>query len=289
MELLKIIFDSWQFNLAMSLVFSVLLIQFYKLAVKETQCEGASTIILQLVAGISVLFFVPFFSFRFPNDLWIYLLLLLATIFYAINDRMQTTVRKNLDVSVYTILNQLSKVFMVLYGITLFHEPVVMNKLVGGGLILLGNVLLFYRKGKLKFNKNVILSVTASFFMATALMIDVGISKQFNLPFYVMLTLIIPGGFIFLTGRHSLGEISKEFKSNRQKYYIITGISWGLLLLFSIRALQAAEIIFIAPLLATSVLLNVLVASVMHKEKSGLAKKIIAAVIVILGIFVMVY
>jgi len=289
MELLKIIFDSWQFNLAMSLVFSVLLIQFYKLAVRETQSDGASTIILQLIGGLSVLLLMPFFPFRFSSDLRIYLLLLLATIFYALCDRMQTTVRKNLDVSVYTILNQLAKVFMVLYGITLFHEPIVVNKLIGGGLILLGNVLLFYRKGKLKFNKNVILSVLASFFMATAFVIDVDISRHFNLPFYVMLTLIVPSCFIYLAERHSPDEIVRELKSSRQKHYLVTGIAWGLMILFSIRALQTAGIVFIAPLLATSVLLNVLLASVIHKEKSGLTKKIIAAIIVILGIFIMVY
>ncbi len=289
MEEVKIILNSWQFNLVSSLVFAVLFIQFYKLAVKETTDEGISTIIMQGVAGISILALAPFLPFIFTGDFKVYALLVLASIFYAINDRLQVTVRRNLDVSVYTILNQLAKVFMVMYGILVFREDIVGNKLVGGGLILLGNIIIFYRKGKIKFNKNILLSVIASFFMATALMIDVDISKHFNLPFYIMLTLIIPGIFIFIREKQSFKNIKKEFESNRKNYYLITGIAWGLMIFFSIRALQLGEVIFIAPLLALSVLLNVIVASVLHKEKSNLIRKIIAAIIVIFGIFIMTY
>jgi uncharacterized membrane protein len=289
METLITILNSWQFNLLGSLFFGVLFSQFYKLAVKETNKEGASTIILQVIAGISILIFIPFFQFRFSADYKIYLLLALATIFYALNDRLQTTVRKNLDVSVCVILHQLSKVFMIFYGVVIFQEGIIFNKLFGGGLILLANVLLFYRKGKIKFNKNVILSILASFFSATALMIDVDISKQFNLPFYIMLTLIVPAIFIYIFEKHSVNNIIQEFNSDRKKHYLITGISWGIMILFFIRALQAEKVIFIAPLLAISVLLNVLVASILHKEKSNLARKIIAAIIVIVGVAIMVW
>lgn len=287
MEMITI-FNSWQFNLAMSLPFAVIFLQFYKLAVKETSNEGASTIILQVVGGVSILALAPFFSFQFSHDIRVYMLLLLAIFFYALNDRIQTTVRRNLDVSVYTILNQLVKVFMVLYGIIIFNEAVTSSKLIGGGLILVGNVLLFYRKGKLKLNKNVLLSVAASFFMATALIIDIDISRQFNLPLYIMTTLTVPAIFIYILGGHSSKKIIAEFKTSRRNYYLVTGISWGLMILFNFRALQVTEVIFMAPLLATSVLLNVIIASILHKEKTGLAKKIIAAAVVIFGIFIMI-
>jgi drug/metabolite transporter (DMT)-like permease len=273
----------------MSLFFAVFFMQFYKLAVKETSSEGASTIILQVVAGLSILLFMPFFSFHLSDDIMVYLLLILAMVFYALNDRMQTTVRKNLDVSAYTILDQLVKVFMILYGIIIFKEDAAVGKLLGGGLILTGNVLLFYRKGKLKFNKNVILSVLASFFMATAAIIDIDISRKFNLPFYIMITLIVPAIFIYIFEKHSHITIIDEFNTSRKKHYLITGISWGMVIFFNIRALQATEVIFMAPLLATSVLLNVIIASILHKEKKGLAKKITAATIVVLGMLAMIY
>lgn len=104
-----------------------------------------------------------------------------------------------------------------------------------------------------------------------------------------MVTLIIPAFLIYIVEKHSVEEIAEEYNSKRKNYYLITGISWGALIFFIIRAFQTSEVIFIAPLLATSVLLNVLVASILHKERTNLSRKIIAAIMVILGVFIMTY
>ena len=289
METFKIIFNSWQFNLGMDLFFSVLFIQYYKLAVVNSQKEGASTIILQTIAGISVLFLAPFFLFKFPNNFFTYFLLVTATIFYALNDRIQTTVRKNLDVSVYTILNKLCNVFIIVYGIVLFKEDIKVLQLLGGFLIVFGNIILFYQKRKIKLNKNILLGILAPFILATALIIDVDISKNFNLPVYIAITFIFPAILIYFFGKHSVKEIKEEFFSSDKKYYLITGISWGLLMFFEIRSLQSMNVSLMSPLLATSVLLNVIVASVLHNEKEDLVKKIVAAMLVILGVSIIVH
>ena len=218
MEIFKIVFNTWQFNLGMFLFFGVISNQYFKLAVKNTSKENISTIIMQIVAGASVLIFVPFFAFKFPSDPKIYLLLLLGSIFYAFGDRTQVTVRKNLEVSVYSILGQMVKVFLVLYGILVFKEEIIATKLIGGGLILLGNILIFYQKGKLKLNRYALLSFATSFFCATGMIIDVSISKNFNFPFYIMLTFIVPGFFIYLVRRFSFSELKTEFNSSRKKY-----------------------------------------------------------------------
>lgn len=52
-----------------------------------------------------------------------------------------------------------------------------------------------------------------------------------------------------------------------------------------IRSLQLGEAVFIAPLLAVSVFLNVVMAYFIHNEKSGFLKKIIVAIIIIIGIY----
>lgn len=282
---LKYIINTWQFNIVAFLFVSVIFTQYYKLAVTNIKRDGIALIILQCIGGISILVLIPFFPMKFSNDLKIYGLLLIAIIFYTINDRMQTTVRKNLEVSLYTILNQLSKVFLIIYGILVFKQEIVLLKLFGGGLIFFGTAALFYREGKFTFNKYVLLAVLASFFVATGITIDVGISTQFNLPIYIMLTLIVPSLIIFIAERFSFKEIYLEFLSSRKKYYIITGISWGLLILFTIRALQLGEAIFIAPLLAVTVFLNVVAAYFLHKEKSNFVKKVIIAIIIIIGIY----
>ncbi|MFA6194753.1 MAG: EamA family transporter [Patescibacteria group bacterium] len=285
MELIKTILNSWQFNTILAVIFAVLYVQTYKLAVKDTKKEAIATIIWEFLGGLSVLLLLPFFSFKFSIDPKVALLFLAANIFYTLNDRIKTTARKNLEVSTFSIIDQLSKVFLIIYGIALFHNPIIATKLIGGALIILGNIALFYHKNKLVINKYVLLSILASFFMATALIIDVDISKRFNLPFYVMLTLMIPALFNYAIERCPLKDITNEFNTERKKYYIISGIASGPMIFFTIRALQLGQVAFIAPLLATAVLLNVLIASIVHKEKTHLIKKIILAVVIITGIY----
>lgn len=285
MELIKIVLNSWQFNVVAAVVSAVLYVQYYKLAVKDTQREGVATIILEFIGGIGALILMPFFVFKFSFDLKVVVLFILANIFYTLNDRIKTIARKNLEVSVFSIIDQLSKVFLIMYGIILFHNPIIATKLIGGALIIFGNVALFYHKKKFAINKYVLLSVFASFLMATALIIDVDISKRFNLPFYVMLTLIIPAIFNYAIERCPIKDITNEFNSNRKKYYIISGLVSGPMIFFTIRSLQLGQVAFIAPLLATTVLLNVLVASAMHKERVNLIKKIAVAIAIIIGVY----
>ena len=280
------ILNTWQFNLVGFLIFNVLFFQFYKLAVKEAKNDGAATILLQTIAGITILIIAPFFSFTLPSDPKIYWLLFAACIFYAINDRLQTTARKNLEVSLFSILNQFLNVFLIIYGFTLFQEPVTAGKIIGTILILLGNVLLMYKKGQFSLNKYAFISILASLSLATAFSIDIGISDNFNLPFYIMFTLIVPGLFIALLERISPRAIIKEANKISLKHYITAGSAWSLSIFFSLRSFQFGDVSTVVPFQATAVLINVIIAFYLLKESDQIYKKIVATLLVIIGVTV---
>jgi len=279
------IFNTWQFNLAGYLVSVVVFYQFYKLAVRNAVKDGAATITLQLLAGIASLILVPFFAIQFPTDPKYWWLLLGACVFYALNDRLQTTARKNLQVSVFTIVNQLSTVFLFVFGFTLFKEPFNLNKFIGVLLILGANILLRYSKGKLEFNKYIIYGVFATLSFAIAMSIDIDISTVFNLPIYIMLTLVVPAVFLFFAEKIKMSEIKTEFNGKDRKYYIITSIAWTLAIFFSLRSFQLGEVTTVVPLQASSVLINVLIAYFVLGEKKDEIKKIVSALLVIAGIY----
>jgi uncharacterized membrane protein len=279
------IINSWWLNLIGYLVCAVIFSQYYKLAVKNTKRDGAATILLQLIAGLSILMLAPLLPFDLPDNPKTYLLLIVASVFYALNDRMQTTARKNLQVSLYVILDRLSAIFLIIFGFTIFRNPFVIEKVVGASLILLGNFIILYKRGKIELNRYVILSILATLTFAIAVSIDIGISKNFNLPFYIMLTLVIPAFMISIAEKISLNEILSQYSSKDRKYYLITGVSWGLLIFFLLGAYQFGQVTVVAPLAATSVLINVLVAYVFLKEQDHKIKKITAALVTILGAY----
>lgn len=279
------ILNTWQFYLIGYLVFIVLFYQGYKLAVRHAKRDGAATILLQAIAGGSLLLLTPLFPFNLPGNIFFYVLLILACLFYAINDRLQTTARKHLEVSVFTIINQLSIVLLIIYGFVFFKEPFVQGKALGALLVLGGNFLLFYKKGGLKFNRFSIIAIFSTIAFSIAVSIDISNSHNFNLPFYIALTLLIPALFIFMADRVPVKAVVKEFNSPARKYYVITGICWGLAILFSLRAFQLKDVATVVPLEATSVLLNVLLAYIVFSERDDRIKKVIAAILVIIGIY----
>ncbi|MFA6467029.1 MAG: EamA family transporter [Patescibacteria group bacterium] len=279
------LFNTWQLYIVGYLVSVVIFFQYYKLAVKEAKNDGAATILLQVIAGLSILIFIPFFPIQFPTEIKFYIILSIASIFYALNDRLQVTARKHLEVSVFSILNMLKTFFLFVFGLLFFKENFIISKMLGALLILLGNGFLFYKKGKFKFDKYAIISIIATFIFAIAMSIDIGISKKFNLPIYISFTLLIPALILFLFGRQKFNDIVIEYNSVSKKHYFITGIFWGLTVLFTLRAYQLSSVTTIAPILATSVLLNVIVAYIFHKEKEHFIRKIVISALIFFGVY----
>lgn len=275
----------WLFFVFMYIILAVTFNQFYKIVTKNSKSDGTLTVLLQLLAGINTLLLYPFFEFKFPNDWKVCLFLVIACIFYAISDRMNTTVRKNLEASTFSIIKQLSTVFMIATALLFFREKLVWKKIIGAGLIIFSNILIFYKKEKQKLDKYVILGTFSNIAFSIALFLDVNISNNFNLAFYVASTLLIPALFIIISEKIKLSNIKKEFQTGNKKAIIITSICWGTAIIFELKAYQLGDVSSVAPLCALTVIGNVIAGYLFFNEKNDLLKKIIAAFLIIISIF----
>lgn len=275
----------WTLYVFLYIILAVGYTQFYKVVTKTSKSNGTLTVLLQFIAGIVALLFCPFFKFTFPTDWKIYLFLCVACIFYAITDRINTTVRSGLETSTFSIIKQLSTVFMMLAGLLFFKEPFVLKKIIGAGLIIFSNILIFYKKGNNKLDKYVLLGVLANIAFSIALFLDVNISENFNLSFYIALTLLIPALFISIAEKVRLSDIKSEFIQGNKKAIIATSLCWALMIITQLKAYQIGDVTTVAPLFTLTVIGNVLVGYIFLKERENLPKKIIAALIIIVSIF----
>lgn len=276
--------NTWWFNIITYLLLSVMYSQFFKLATKNSKNDGALTILLQFLSGFVILLFIPFFSIQFPNNLKTYILLGISCIFYAIADRANTTSRRGLEVSTYSILNQMSTVFTFMWGIIFFKESLIIKKVFGAFLILIGNISILYKKRKFQWNKYVLIRLLGDLSLSIALLIDVGISDQFNLPIYICITMLIPALITIVAEKVKIKDIKTEFINCSKLAIFVLSASCGLISLTMIRAYQFASVTTIAPLCSLTTILNVLVAYIVFKEHDSIIKKIIASILIILGI-----
>lgn len=279
-----ILLNNWIVQVIMYLLLATVFTQFYKISTKTMQKTGALTVILQVLAGLTVLLLCPFFEFKFPTDTKIYIMLGISILFYTISDRVNTTVRSGIEASTFNILQQLSTTFMIFAGLIFFKEEFILIKFLGAMLIIFSNILIFYKKGKIQFNKYIALGILSNISYTIALFLDVNNSDNFNLPFYVAITLMIPSILVIIFDRVKPSEIKNELMKGNKKAIIITALSWGIMIVSQLRAYQLQKVSIVAPLCALTVILNVIVGYLFLKEKDNMLKKIIAAILIIISI-----
>lgn len=276
--------DNWILCVALYLVLATAFTQFYKIATKTLKKPGALTVLLQVISGLIVLLLIPFYEIKFSADPYVYIMLGLAIIFYAISDRINTTVRSGIEASTFSILKQLSTTFMIFAGLLFFKEEFILTKFIGAMLIIFSNILIFYKKGKFEFNKYILFGILANISFTIALFLDVNISNNFTLPIYVGITLIVPAILISITEKIKLSEIKEEFINGNKKAIIITSVCWGTAILAQLRAYQLGDVTTIAPLCALTVILNVIVGYLFQNEIDNMLRKIISAILIIISV-----
>lgn len=278
------VLSNWPICVILYVILETTFTQFYKVTTKTLVKPGALTIVLQLTAGITALLLSPFFGFHFPSNGYTYIMLGFSVIFYGLSDRINTTVRSGIEASTFSMLKQLSTTFMVFAGLLFFKEEFVWTRFMGAMLIIFSNVILFYQKGKFKFDRYILLGILANITYTIALFLDVNISNEFNLPFYVATTLMIPAFLTIFIERINPSQIKEEMVKGNKKAILITAISWAMMIIVQLRAYQLGDVTIIAPLCALAVMANVIVGFLFFHEKDNLIRKVISAIIIIISI-----
>lgn len=276
--------SNWLMYVVLYVVLATLFTQFFKVTTKTLKKAGALTVLLELMGGLTALLLCPFFEFKFPTNISVYIMFGISIIFYTISDRVNTTVRSGIEASTFSMLKQLSTTFMIFAGLVIFKEQFIWSKFIGAMLIIFSNVFIFYKKGKVQFNKYILLGILSNLAYTVALFLDVNISNEFNLAFYVALTLTIPSVLIMIFERIKLSEIKEELINGNKKAIFITAISWGTMIVAQLRAYQLGNVSIVAPLCALTVILNVIVGYLFFNEKDNLIRKIISAILIIISI-----
>lgn len=276
--------------MSLVIIFGVLFNQFTRIYFRDSKNIGAATIIAQVCGSICALLWVPLFSLDLNMSTNYWVLLIIACVFYALNDRLGADVKKNLDVSVFSILNRTSDVFLIVISVIIFKQVPGFWKIVSAVITILGQIALTYNKnGKFQINKYFIFALLTNLVFAIALSIDIGISEQINLPIYVALTLTIPSIFIYLSEKIKFEDLKNEYINSKKIPLFITGFSWGSYIIAILYAYQIGNIISVIIVNALAVIINVLIGIFIQKENKNIFNKIIAMILVSIGILITIF
>ena len=275
--------NSWFFWVIVYLISAVIFAQTFKKANRKMKNAGSLTILLEIFTALFAILFIPLFEMKFPPVESI-IILGIVVIIYALTDRLNIEARYGLDPSVFSMLKQLSTVFLIILGFIFLNEEIVLKKIIGSIIIIFANVILTFESGKFKINKYFIMSLISNFLFAIAMLINVNISDNFNLGIYTIITVSAPALLIFIFERHSLQEIKKEFKRYNKIEFLISAFTWCIMLISSVRAYQIGNVSVVAPLLTLTAILNTIYEYFVSKNKTKIYQKIIAAILIIFGV-----
>jgi len=277
-------FNSWELWVIIYIVSAVIFDNTFKKANRDMKNAGSLTILLEIATALFSIFLIPFFKWTLPTSPRIYITLLIVTIIYAATDRLNIESRYGLDPSTFSMLKQLSTVFMIIFGFIFLKEELIIHKIIGAIIIILANLILTFEKGKVIINKYFIMSFVSNLLFALAMLINVNISDNFNLAFYTILTVSIPACIIFLFEKHSIKELKDELKLYDKKAFILSGLTWCLMLISSVKAYQLGSVTVVAPLFALTSIINAIIEFIFNKNKNKLIQKLIAAFLLIIGV-----
>lgn len=267
------------------LIFSLIFAQCFKETNRNMKNASALTILLEVFTALFALILSPLFVYKFSLNPQILLTLCLVTIIYAATDRLNIEARYGLAPSTFSMLKQLSTVFLVIFGFVFLKEKIILTKIVGIILILIANILLSTNnKGKLELNKYFIMCIISNFLFAIAMFINVNISENFNIGLYTVITVLIPALIIKLVSRLSINDLKQEFKLYDKKKFMLVSFSWTMMLISSVKAYEYGNISIVAPLLTLSMVTNSIYEFFIDKDKKSLKRKLLISLLIVIGI-----
>lgn len=267
------------------LIFATIFSQEFKVVNRVSKNISALTILLEIFTAIFALILSIFFEYKFPSDIKVYITLLIVTIIYAITDRLNIEARYGLKTSTFSMLKQLSTVFMVIFGIFLLKEEIVLKKIIGSILIIFANILLARDKsGNIVINKYFIMSFISNFLFAVAMLINVNISTNFNIGIYTFATVFIPSMIIKIFSKLKIKELKDEFNLYDKKKFLLVAFSWCVMLISSVKAYECNNISVVAPLLTLTSIINTFYEYIKDKKKDEFINKLVISIIILVGV-----
>jgi len=281
-------FESWITYTVAFIFLQVAFLQLFKLATRKSKDIGALTVCVQVFAALFALTLSPFFDWTWPTDWLVWLLLGLAWICYAGADRLNATARKELEISVENLIHQVWRPFFFFTGIVFLGRTFTWLRLLGGVIIVLANMSLFFQKGKFRIGKYEIVKLIAMLCFTAAMTLDVHNSGYFNLGFYMFMSFFAPAVILFVIGQAKPNKVWQELKEGNTLAIIFCALCNGVGAVAILMAYQF-EFFLAASISSVTVILNVFFAYVFLKERSNLARKLIAAAVILGGLVLVIW
>ena len=237
------------------------------------------------------LVFVPVLinEFVLPLSLTAWMLVLLSSIFWVFIAVIGFYAYKYTQVSLKSPLSESRVLWVLLFALIFLKEKLILDKVLGIILIFISLIILTYKKQK-KFgdltDKGVQLTLLTALLTAGVAIIDKSALQYFTPGTFGFLVYFIPGLILLGFGKGHFKDVKKILKTKH--YYLGVVVVLGFLFYyFNLKAYQIADVTQVFPVIRLSTAFTVIFGIIFLKEKENVFKKLIATIIIFLGILLL--
>lgn len=280
---------SWQILLTISIIFLSFNGLFHKSLLKSDNDPRAQVVVFLGLGGLISIFIAVLrgkLQLEFPPSLLIDFLVLaiFATAAYVLKYRGFQLI----SASEVVIFATTSKFWNVLGASIFLHESITIRKIIGTIIILIGIAITMYIDKKFKMNKGIFFVLLAAFLMGLSDISGYYILQTMDASSYQVYFYLLPVITLLLVQPSTIKKISYYFKLDRALKVTTLAVfdTLGMLaLFFAYKSGGKASII--GPLSATKVIVTVILAIILLKERANIKQTLVGAAVTVIGVILL--
>lgn len=281
---------SWQIFVAISIVASAVSALIQKALMRKQNINPVAFAAgFQLLVSLFIGIVLLFSGFRLPNlrDIWPNLLVM--PILYSLGNISKFKSLKKIDASEFTVLFQFSVIITVLVAVVFLGEAFHSYEIAGLALVILAILFITLKdQTKLKFSTGELWALGCAAAFGLAFANDAYILRTFDLWSYTFLAFFLPGALTLLYMRKEAKALRRLVEKESVKGFVLSAFVYAIAAVTVYAAYQvgrnAAQIASITP--TYSILIVILAAIFLH-ERDRLPRKLLAAILAIVGIILL--
>ncbi|MFA5026231.1 MAG: DMT family transporter [Candidatus Shapirobacteria bacterium] len=277
----------WELFAIISIVTTSIAALLERVLMKDDSSDPISfAIIFQLLLGIVTWCFALIFGkFILPHDSSVWFRYLISAVLWAGATVASLKAMKLLPVAEATIIGSSGTIISILFGVLFFKEKIVISTIFGTILIFSAILIVFSENLSFKSKSGIFLALLSALFGATAVINDMIILKSYEAFSYTTIMSLLPGFVLLFIFPKHLFNSRNLFNKKMLRTMVFLAIFYSIQAITYYLAIeQKAPISKLSPITKSSIILTVLFGAIFLKERSHVSKKILAAVVVTLGV-----
>lgn len=283
---------AWQILITISILAGVTTSLLQKFILKNKAFSAlAFTAVFQVLVGLTLAVILLFRGFQFGGFKHVWPSFILMIVLYVFANLFKYTAIKSIEISKFSILFQLSAVITVLFSVFLLREPFSFLQFIGLALIIAAIVLVTLKRNRLNLSldKGTIVALASALVTGIAFANDAYILRTNDVFTFTFLAFMIPGIILALTQIKQIKTAAVVVADRKVlPILIFTAILYaiGTIAVYSAyqHARNAGQII---SLNQVTTILVVIMAAILLREREGIVKKILAAIMSALGVILL--